>query len=128
VQDAFEAIGEVYQSDNTSDAAREWNKWREEVVEYAVKEKIIPALLQVRKGRQEARFCLRCFDGRGRGSGRGSGLVLMDKTRQATSHALSMGTILADTRVLGRGSSRRTHVDAHSIVVCVFFNVQAFVV
>lgn len=45
-KDPVEEISEVYLSDNTSDAALEWNKWRKEVVQYSVRDKIVPALLQ----------------------------------------------------------------------------------
>lgn len=65
VQDPVEEISEVYLSDNTSDAALEWNKWRKEVVQYSVRDKIVPALLQVREGLWVV------FEG-GRGGGEGS--------------------------------------------------------
>jgi len=45
-QDPIAFLGEVYVSDNVSEAADAWNKWRREVVDYAVNEKIVPALLQ----------------------------------------------------------------------------------
>lgn len=45
-QDPVAFLGEVYVSDNVSEAADAWNKWRREVVDYAVNEKIVPALLQ----------------------------------------------------------------------------------
>lgn len=48
LQDPVEMLGDVYLSDNLADAAQAWNAWRREVVDYAVRDKIVPALLQVR--------------------------------------------------------------------------------
>ena len=45
-QDPIAFLGDVYLSDNFSDAAVAWNAWRKEVVAYAVRDKIVPALLQ----------------------------------------------------------------------------------
>jgi hypothetical protein len=47
MQDPVEMLGDVYLSDNLADAAQAWNEWRREVVDYAVREKVVPALLQV---------------------------------------------------------------------------------
>lgn len=48
VQDPVEMLADCYRSDNVGDAAKEWNAWRSKVVDYAVREKMVPVLLQVR--------------------------------------------------------------------------------
>ena len=48
----MELLEDFYLSDNVGDAAKEWNVWRTEVVDYAVREKVVPALLQVRGAKQ----------------------------------------------------------------------------
>jgi hypothetical protein len=45
-------LADCYLSDNVGDAAKEWNAWRSKVVDYAVREKIVPVLLQVRPTQQ----------------------------------------------------------------------------
>lgn len=50
-------LGDVYLSDNLADAAQAWNEWRKEVVDYAVRDKVVPALLQVGSELAEASVC-----------------------------------------------------------------------